>query len=102
MTKTINKIIQIEGVSYKVEFIPDPEFFRPYQFKLIISLGGKITLSKTYPNFQGLPFKTAVKKIVQEHHQHLKREMALKNKMNEFLEEFEQWNGVIEYDVHES
>ncbi|SFA51029.1 hypothetical protein SAMN05192569_102844 [Parageobacillus thermantarcticus] len=102
MTKRINKIIQIDGFSYNVEFKPDPVFLRPYQFKLTISLDGKIIHSNTYPNFQGLPFKTAVEKIVQEHHQRMKRKMELENKMNEFLEEFEQWNGVIEYDVHES
>ncbi len=102
MTARINKTIQIDGVSYHVELKSNPTFPYPYQFELTISLNGKVIHSNTHLNRHALPFKTAVENIVREQHQRLKREMSTKNRIDEFLEELKQWNGVIEYDVHES
>jgi hypothetical protein len=94
--KTIYKTINIDGCDYEIAFKPEPAILAPYGFCLVIGFDGETILKNKYNNFEQTPYKEAVQEIVKYQHEQMIKKRAAKNLNDTFVEELEQWDGVIQ------
>jgi hypothetical protein len=94
--KAVNKVITLDGYEYQVQFKPEPATLAPCGFSLVVVLDENTVLKNKYNNYEQKPFKEAIEEILKYHHEKIIEKVNRNQKASAMLEEFNQWDGVIQ------